>query len=186
MFASIVTSVIAYISTNLDDIFVLTLLLAQAGRAAGGRLIAGHFLGVGCIVALSMLGALGLQGLPLNYVGLLGLVPIAMGIRAWMEGGVDSAPEKQAVGTLGMAMITLGNGGDNLGVYIPLFTGFSSPQRVAAAAVFTVMTVLWVWLADALAKFRIGSAAAKHKRVLIPVVFIGLGVYILLDSGLLG
>ena len=72
MLPSILTSVIAYISTNIDDIFVIILLLSQA--KAKGRLIAGHFLGVGLITLLSMLGALGLQQLPLKYIGFLGLV----------------------------------------------------------------------------------------------------------------
>ena len=71
MIASILTSMVAYISTNIDDIFVLMILLAQTGSKQ--RLIAGHFLGVGLITLISMLGAFGLQNLPLKYVGILGL-----------------------------------------------------------------------------------------------------------------
>ena len=90
MIASLFTSVAAYISTNVDDIFVLMILLAQAAKGTKGRLIAGHFLGVGILTAVSVLGALGLQNLPLKYVGILGLVPIWLGIHAWISRKKDS------------------------------------------------------------------------------------------------
>ena len=90
---SIFTSIIAYISTNIDDIFVIMILLSQAAKGAKGKLVAGHFLGVGVLTVISILGALGLQNLPLNYVGILGLVPIWLGIRAWISRKKDSDDE---------------------------------------------------------------------------------------------
>ena len=84
-------------------------------------------------------------------------------------------------------MITLGNGADNIGVYIPLFPGFSSAERLSAVIVFAVMTALWVFLANMLAEFpKIKSVIEKNKAIAIPVVFIALGVFIILDSGLIG
>ena len=184
MLTSIFTSIIAYISTNIDDIFVIMILLASAG-AAKARLIAGHFLGVGLITVISMLGAFGLQNLPLKYVGLLGLVPIALGIKAWFDRDEEES-EAKGTGVLSMAMITLGNGADNVGVYIPLFTGFSGPERIGAVIIFAVMTSLWVWLANSLAEFpKVKAVIEKYKSIAIPVVFIALGVFIILDSGLL-
>lgn len=184
MLTSILTSIVAYISTNIDDIFVLMILLAQAGDKC--HLIAGHFLGVGLLTAISMLGAFGLQNLPLKYVGILGLVPIALGIKAWFDRG-DGEVEARSVGLLNMAVIALGNGADNVGVYIPLFTGFSGGERIGAVILFAVMTALWVWLANSLAEFpKIKAVIEKYKAIAIPVVFIALGVFIILDSGLLG
>lgn len=191
MLTSIITSAVAYISTNIDDIFVVMILLTQAAGGEKGKLAAGHFLGVGVITAISMLGALGLENLPLKYVGLLGLVPIGLGIKAWLDsrkGTQDSdASDVRVVGALSMAMITVGNGADNLGVYIPLLTGFSNAQRLAAAAVFAGMTALWIFLANSLAEFPgVKAVVGRYRNILIPVVYIFLGVYILLDSGLLG
>ena len=186
MFASILTSIIAYISTNIDDIFVLMILLASSQGAAKHKLIAGHFLGVGLITVISMLGAFGLQNLPLKYVGFLGLVPIALGIKAWFD-REEEETEAKGTGVLSMAMITLGNGADNVGVYIPLFTGFSGGERICAVIIFAVMTALWVWLANSLAEFpKVKAVIEKYKAIAIPVVFIALGVFILLDSGLIG
>lgn len=191
MITSVLTSAVAYISTNIDDIFVIMILLAQAIKGAKGKLITGHFLGVGIVTAISMLGAFGLQNLPLKYVGILGLVPIGLGIKVWIDhkkgADEDDAPDTQSVSLLSMAMITLGNGADNVGVYIPLFTGFSSTERIGAVIVFVVMTALWVFFANSLAEFpKIKAAIGKYKHILIPVVFILLGVYIIMDSGLLG
>lgn len=191
MIASIFTSVVAYVSTNIDDIFVIMILLAQADKRTKGKLIAGHFLGVGLITVASMLGALGLQNLPLKYVGILGLVPIGLGIKAWLDhkkgADGDNAPDAQGVSLLSMAMITVGNCADNVGVYIPLFTGFSGAERIGAVGVFAVMTALWVFLANSLAEFpKVKAAVGKYKHIVIPAVFILLGIYIILDSGLIG
>ena len=184
MLTSVLTSIIAYTGTNIDDIFVLMILLAQT--KGKGRMIAGHFLGVGLLTAISMLGALGLQNLPLRYVGLLGLVPIGLGIKAWLD-REDEKMEAKSVGILSMAMITLGNGADNVGVYIPLFTSFTGGERGGAVVIFAAMTVLWVWLANALAEFpKVKAVIEKYKDIAIPVVFIALGVFIILDSGLIG
>lgn len=176
-----VTALVAYISTNIDDVFVLMLLLCQTRGLAKGRLIAGHFLGVGLIVAVSMLGALGLRQIPLRYAALLGIVPIGLGIKAWMCPENDEKPVKASVGLWSMALITLGNGADNIGVYLPLFTGFSAAERVGAVAVFGLMTGVWVWLANRLSAFpKLRTAIDRYKRVLVPLVFIVLGIYILL------
>lgn len=189
MFGAVLTSVIAYISTNIDDIFVIMIFLAQAGKGTKGKLVAGHFLGVGIVASISMLGAFGLQNLPLKYVGILGLVPIGLGIRAWIQHKreEEDTPKSDSVGLFSMALITLGNGADNVGVYIPLFTGFTGAERTVAVAVFAVMTGVWVFLANTLAEFpQVKAAVGKYKHIVIPVVFVALGVYIILDSGLLG
>ena len=188
MFTTVFTSVVAYISTNIDDIFIIMILLAQANRTTKYQLVAGHFLGVGLITLLSLLGAFGLQNLPLKYVGFLGLVPIGLGIKACFDrDDTDETPVTKNIGFLSMAMITLGNGADNIGVYIPLFTGFSTTERIGAAIAFTVMTAVWLWFANALAEFpKIKAIIIKYKAFLIPAVFIALGVFIILDSGLLG
>ncbi len=187
MAKSIITSVIAYISTNVDDILILMLLLSQVRGVAKGRLITGHFLGVGLITVISMLGALGLQKLPVKYTGLLGIVPIILGIRAWFDRDGDEGTGTAAPGVLGMAMITLGNGADNIGVYLPLFTALTNTERIVAIGVFILMTALWVRLAQSFATLpKLKAIIEKYKTILIPIVFISLGVFIVLDSGLLG
>ena len=189
MTGCVLASVAAYAGTNIDDIFILMLLLAQAPKAERRRIAVGHCLGVGGITLLSLLGALGLQSLPLQYTGLLGLVPVFLGVRAWLQsgkGGEDAAAPR-AVGTIGMAVVTLGNGADNIGVYIPLFAGFSWAQRLCAAAVFAAMTALWLYLGGRLAGLPgVKAAVCRWKHVAVPLVFLALGAYIMVSSGLFG
>ena len=183
---TIITSIAAYISTNIDDIFILMILLAQATGTVKRKLIAGHFLGVGVISLISMLGAFGLRNLPLQYVGLWGLVPIGLGIKAWLCRNREDG-EAHVMGLASMAMITIGNGADNVGLYVPLFTGFSGEERIEAVIIFAAMTALWIWLAGTLAGFpQVKEIVERYKTLAVPVIFIALGVFILLDSGIIG
>ena len=188
MLSAIVSSAAAYAATNLDDLFVLMLRLAACRHPR--RLAAGHILGVGTLTAIGLLGALGLQRLPLQYTGLLGFVPILLGVRALLpRSGADEedVPAANDIGVFGMALTTLGNGADNLGVYIPLFTGFTGGQCLIAVLVFTVLTALWLWLAQTLAGLpRLHSLLQKYRHIAVPAILLPLGICILLGSGLFG
>lgn len=171
----------AFIATNLDDLFVLMLLFGQAdGRRARLRITAGQFLGIGLLTLASMVAALGLGRVPDRYLRLLGLVPILLGLRAWKNRKEeDAAPS--AAGLLTTAALTVANGGDNLGVYIPMFAGCTAAQLATTAAVFALLCGLWCLLAEKLASLpRIQALIRRTKGVLVPVVLILLGVGILL------
>lgn len=188
MLSAVVSSVAAYAATNLDDLFVLMLLLAACRHPR--RLAAGHVLGVSALTVIGLLGALGLQQLPLQYTGLLGFVPILLGIRALLQrhsAEEADVPAANDVGIFGMALTTLGNGADNLGVYMPLFTGFTGGQCLIAVLVFAALTALWLWLARALAGLpRLRSILQKYRHIAVPVILLTLGVCIVLGSGLFG
>ena len=173
------TAILAFISTNIDDILVLTLLLSAASRSRF-PLSAGYVSGVAAITALSAFAAAGLQMFPENTLRLLGLVPILLAVRAWRSRGDDNAPPIHPT-FAGAMLITLGSGADNLGVYIPLFAR-SAPRTIALSALtFLLMAVLWCALAA-----RIASLPALRRFIdrrahrLIPPVFILLGLYILI------
>ncbi len=86
MITSLAASLIAFISTNIDDVFVLMLLFAQAeGRKSMKNISAGQYFGISVLVAVSILGAFGVQCMPQRYIALLGLIPIALGIREYLE-----------------------------------------------------------------------------------------------------
>ena len=79
-----------------------------------------------------------------------------------------------------MALITIANGADNIGVYIPLFAGFSLWQMGTALSVFSLMTGLWCLLSIRLSDLPVlQKLLRKYKPVLIPAVYILLGLYIL-------
>ena len=81
---------------------------------------------------------------------------------------------------LAVAAVTVANGGDNLGVYIPLFA--AEPYAIPAfALIFGVMTALWCALARVLIGHRIlGESIRHYGHWVLPLVLVALGIYILL------
>jgi cadmium resistance transport/sequestration family protein len=185
---TVVTAVGVFAGTDVDDIIVLTVLFL-AGRTVGrptkAHVIAGQYLGIAALVAVSAIAAVGLLIVPQHWIGLLGLAPIALGIRGLVAAATnrDSDTPVAAAGVLSVAAVTIANGADNLSVYIPLFRTIGPGDSLLTVAVFAVMVA--VWLAAA---FWLGS----HKRVvalverfghwLVPVVFVAIGALILIRS----
>lgn len=176
-------AVALYSATNLDDIVLLTVLYAGAGgRAARRRILAGRYLGTAVLTGVSILGSRGAQLLPERYVGLLGILPILLGIRAILaRGDDDAAPD--AVSTASVAMLTISSGADNLGVYIPAFAAYTGAQLTVTAAFFAAMTAVLCIAAERLAGLPlVGEKIKKYKRIIVPVVLIALGVMILAEA----
>ena len=172
----------AFVGTNLDDLLILMLLFAQADDRAGRRRIAaGQYLGIGALTAFSMLCALGLGRVPGEYLRLLGLVPILLGLRAWRTRN-QPAETVSSVGVLSTALLTMANGGDNLGVYIPLFAGDTAGQLAVTAAAFALLCGLWCLFAAKLASLpRVQAVIRNWKGILVPAVLILLGLSIILS-----
>ena len=193
MFSVILTSTLSFISTNIDDIFMLMLFFAQCHTLyAKAKVAAGQYLGIGVLTALSLLGAYGLQILPQPYIGLLGLLPLALGAKALLSNSPeedsqdsDSVPSS-APGLLSVTLVTIAGGGDNIGVYIPLFAGLSPTEQICSLVVFALSTGLWCLLADRLSRLPVvQNIIQRYKHILIPTVLIGLGLYILIDAYLI-
>jgi cadmium resistance transport/sequestration family protein len=199
MLSLILTSTIAFVCTNIDDIFVVALFYAQIddeqkkqGKLKKQHVIMGQYLGVGILVVVSLLGAYGLNFVHLRHAGLLGLVPITLGIKAWVDYKKENIPSRgergrgakmTSHGILSVAAVVAANGGDNLGVYIPLFTGYAAYQILATILVFVFMTALWCFLGDKIASLpEIKSAIQKYEHIVIPIVFIALGMYIMMKN----
>ena len=190
MFETLLSAALAFAGTNTDDIFILMILYAQAEDRRGTMSVtAGQFLGLGILTAVSMLAALGTQLFLAEYVHLLGLVPLALGIRAlplWHreeEKGEAKHYAGRQISAVSTALITAANGADNLSVYIPLFSQYSLSDFLLTLFVFALMTALWC---------RLGSSAADHpyvrkvlvryKHIIVPAVLIVLGLLILVSG----
>ncbi|AEV74081.1 putative permease, cadmium resistance protein [Mycolicibacterium rhodesiae NBB3] len=70
--------------THIDDIVVLALFFGHAGgsRSAAARVVIGQYLSFIGILAVSVVGAVGVDLLPEEFVPYLGLLPLALGLRA--------------------------------------------------------------------------------------------------------
>lgn len=208
MLEVIISAIMSFIGTNFDDLFVDTIFFAGvSGEKQGRSIVIGKYLGIGALVFVSLLGAFGLQLLPGKYIGLLGLVPMGLGIKAAIDyfnernsaqaecfaGGndinkADEEPNLQKHRSLlwSVALVTIANGADNISVYIPLFAGYAFRQLGVLVCVFAVMIAVWCLIAKRLADWPLlKGALIKYKGVIVPVVFVALGVYIMVENFLL-
>ena len=189
MIASVAASVIAFITTNIDDLFILMLLYGQTQFPAQERKISlGHTLGIAFLTLISLLTAFGTRVLPVQSVRILGLIPIFLGIRTlidyWRTHN-DPAAEHSCCtggpGILSTAAVTIANGADNIGVYVPLFAGFTAEQLVIAFIVFFLINVLWCRLGRKLSDLPvIRNVISRYKEPAAGIVFILIGLYVFL------
>jgi cadmium resistance protein CadD (predicted permease) len=178
-----------FAGTNVDDLLVLTVLFLAArasGRPRRWQIWAGQYAGIGVLVGVSVLAALGLTIVPDRWVGLLGLVPLALGVRglvsAFRRAGGEEAPPV-ATGALTVAGVTIANGADNIAVYTPLFRTVGAGPSAATIAVFAVLVAVWCAAASWLGSHgRVVAVVELYGHWLVPLVFITIGLVIL--SGL--
>jgi cadmium resistance protein CadD (predicted permease) len=195
--SALAVGVLAFFFTNIDDLFVVSALFADR-LLAKRAVVIGQFLGIGALTLASAAAALLAAAVPAGWLALLGVVPLLMGLNRLgdLRGGEREDDEQIRLGehraqrrlhsqALAVAAITIGNGGDNLAVYIPMFAG--TPRAVPAyAAVFAAMTALWCLVAWALVDNRVAGHLLRplaHRA--LPLVLIGLGLYILSGAAVL-
>jgi cadmium resistance transport/sequestration family protein len=188
---TLTTAALAFIATNLDDLLMLMLLFSQVpSRFSPRQIFWGRYLGFAALVALSLPGFFGGLVLPKPVIGLLGIVPIAIGLQALLsqDDGEDvqlMIPIKLPWLSAQVAMVaglTFANGGDNIGVYVSLFAGQTWVQLGLTLAVFTVMVAVWYWIAQRLVSHpAVSSRLAQMGQRLVPLVLIGLGLFILTE-----
>jgi cadmium resistance protein CadD (predicted permease) len=193
-----------FAATNIDDIVVLALFFGQAkGRAAALQVVLGWYAGYVVVLAgVVAVGVVGARLLPESVIPLLGLLPLVLGLRAawrtwrtWRAGrvgGPTSGDEDFAwtaagpgVGTT--AAVSLANGGDNIGVYVPVFTASRPGEQLVYVVVFLVLIAVWC-AAGRLVASRpvVARAMTRWGHIVLPVVLIGLGLSILIEGHVSG
>jgi len=165
--------------TNADDLVLLTLFFAR--RIPARRVVAGQYLGFSGIILLSLAGVLAALAIPHGWIRALGLLPLALGVRQLYR-VISRAPSGVHGGTYGVvsiALIILTNGADNVGVYVPFFL-VNRPALSWILASYAVFVGMWClvgrWIGNHPAVLR---GVDRWGHWLMPVVLIGLGIYIL-------
>ncbi|MBW4421474.1 MAG: cadmium resistance transporter [Myxacorys californica WJT36-NPBG1] len=198
LITAIPTGITAFIATNLDDIVILLLFFSQINAVFRRRhIIIGQYLGFATLVLASLPGFFGGLVFPRDWVGMLGILPIAIGMSRLLTPNTDE-PENESEtaqaenSTLAMlfspqsysvAAVTFANGGDNVGIYVPLFANCTWDSLLVILGVFFSMVSLWCYAAYQLIRVpAIADTLARYGNHLVPFVLIGLGVLILIDS----
>ncbi len=192
---SIFLAFTVYISTSIDYLFILLIVFSQNHTKKGLRQIFfGQYLGTGILVAVSLLAAYVLNFIPRDWIiGLLGLIPIYLGVRVALAGEEGEEEEKvvEKLGSTGtirlfwtVSLITIASGGDNLGIYIPYFTSLSFSEIITALIIFAISIAVLCYISYKLAKLSfVSETLEKYERIIVPIVFIGLGIFIMIENG---
>lgn len=193
MIQNIVTSIILYSGTAVDLLIILMLFFAKRkSRKDIINIYLGQFLGSVSLILLSLLFAFVLNYVPSKEIlGLLGLIPIFLGLKVLLLGDSDG----EAIAKDGLrkddknliflvAMITFAScGADNIGVFVPYFTTLNLANLIVTLLTFLVMIYLLVFSAQKLAQVpSVGETLEKYSRWFIAVVYLGLGMYILIEN----
>ena len=193
MVQNVVTSIILYSGTAVDLLIILMLFFAKRkSRKDIINIYLGQFLGSVSLILLSLLFAFVLNYIPSKEIlGLLGLIPIFLGLKVLLLGDSDG----EAIAKDGLrkdnknliflvAMITFAScGADNIGVFVPYFTTLNLANLIVALLTFLVMIYLLVFSAQKLAQVpSVGETLEKYSRWFIAVVYLGLGMYILIEN----
>jgi cadmium resistance protein CadD (predicted permease) len=173
----------AFISTNIDDLFLLVGFLSDRSFSRG-HIFAGQILGMAAIVAISLAAAWAALAISPGRVGLLGLAPIVIGVgKLLRRGKSDEEGQPTAAGILQVAAVTVVNGGDNIAAFTPIFATQGSREMIATLAIFAVLTLVWCFVALWLVRHTaLGRPLRRYGHVLLPFILIGLGVLILYRS----
>lgn len=193
MIQNVVTSIILYSGTAVDLLIILMLFFAKRkSRKDIINIYLGQFLGSVSLILLSLLFAFVLDYIPSKEIlGLLGLIPILLGLKVLLLGDSDG----EAIAKEGLrkdnknliflvAMITFAScGADNIGVFVPYFTTLNLANLIVALLTFLVMIYLLVFSAQKLAQVpSVGETLEKYSRWFIAVIYLGLGMYILIEN----
>jgi cadmium resistance protein CadD (predicted permease) len=192
----IAIGVAAFAATNIDDIFVLMMFSSSSSMTFPVKqVVLGQYIGIGLLVAISALGSFISLAVPTYIIALLGIVPILIGAKKLVifrkknesnskQQAVQNKKKKKNLVFAAVAAVTFSNGGDNIGVYTPLFAKYNSLSQITTlATIFMAMTAVWCITAYYLVNHPlVASKIRRIGHIILPFVLIGLGIYILTES----
>jgi cadmium resistance protein CadD (predicted permease) len=191
---SIGTACSSFAITNIDDMFVLVTFFAEAAASRTTtplKITIGQYLGFTIIVIISMIGFGVSLALPSEPIGFLGLLPILLGIWKLFEILFPGEEEEEEGNSriadlksiLKVASITVMNGGDNIGTYVPLFSQAKGTEIAVYVVVYYILLGIWclaAWLL--MGQRHVLRLVEKYMQWVIPFLYIGLGIYITVKS----
>ncbi|MBD0387826.1 MAG: cadmium resistance transporter [Nostoc sp. C3-bin3] len=196
---AITTGVTAFSATNIDDIVILTLLFSQINKTFRSRhIVAGQYLGFAALILASLPGFLGGLIIPQDWIRLLGLMPIIIGVNSLLKREEDSPEEAEeetepsspsiiasflSPQTCNVAAIAFANGSDNISVYVPLFANSELDSLLVILSVFFSLVGVWCYTAYKLTYLpAIAHFLTENGNTFVPCILIGLGIFIVTEN----
>ena len=190
----------AFVSTNIDDIFLLILFFSNSLKFPSYQVVIGQYIGIGLLVAISIIISFISLVIPAFIIGFMGIIPIIIGIKKLIEyykkkkePDTNSSKNKlirttnfsrPSLSFLSVAAITFSNGGDNIGIYTPLFASNNTiDQIVILVIIFIIMTAVWCGVSYYLVNHSfLANSIQRIGHLVLPFVLIGLGISIMVGE----
>jgi cadmium resistance protein CadD (predicted permease) len=205
---TIATGAAVALATTFDDNIYLTSFFSKVSRTFRPRhVVVGEFLGFSALVGISLIGFFGGLIVSDMWLGLLGIIPIMIGIHQLMSKDDDNSEDitheieqihtevgrpriKQSLWstikdpkTHRVSAVTISNGGNNVGIYIPLFASSTLPSLSIILSVCYMTIDFWCFCSYNLTRFPgISALVARYGRKIAPFVIIYLGLSIIIKN----
>ena len=183
-----ISAIILSISTSIDYLLLLILLFSKVkNRGDKQHIYLGQLLASFILIVSSFIISQFANLLPSEcMIGLLLIFPILLGIRILIESEEDVQISDKTIGVLSVLLLSLASGADNLGIFSPYFTTLTMPEFIVTAVIILLGTTVIYFIADAFGSLSpISEFLEKYERIILPLVFVLLGVYILIEFGTL-
>jgi cadmium resistance protein CadD (predicted permease) len=207
LISTVVIGISVAFATTFDDNLYLTAFFGKVNRSFRPKhIIIGEFLGFTALVLASLPGFFGGLIIPSTWIGLLGLLPITIGISNLISreeeaqtvqavsvdlpSPVKSGRQKKSLlatirdpQTYRVSAVTVANGGNNIGIYVPLFASSSLPSLGVILCVCYLAIGAWCLLSYKLTRNPLMTPVlTRYGRKVFPFVLIYLGLSILIKS----
>ena len=189
----ILSGAAAYVSTSIDNLIILALVFSRAKtRQDKLAVYLGDLAGTSVLVVTALILAFILHFVPDQWLlGLLGIIPIVMGVKLLIAGDddddavVNQTLKQRRSLFVSMALITIAScGADNIGIYVPYFVTLTPGAVVVVLLTFFVMLTLFCLTGYLLVKLPVVARFLdQYGRWLTAAVYILLGLYIMYESG---
>lgn len=182
----VAVSVIAFASTNLDNLLMLVALLAVSSSRPL-PILAGYLMASLIVVGAALLVAQVGDLIHARYVGLLGLIPIALGLHGLLglvrRSSETATPSRTSAGVWRTAAMVLPMSSDSFAVYVPLLADTNPVHDAVAAGTILISAMVSAGTAGMLvARPGLGARIGWLGERLVPWLMIGVGVYVLADT----
>lgn len=189
IFILVITGILAFVATNIDDLFLLMIFFANKDYK-NNQIFIGQYLGVSFLILISLLGYFFKFIVPMSFIGLLGIFPIIIGIKSLIdlknrdeEDEIDENLKSKGSSIVTVAFVSFINGGDNIGVYTPLFATLGIYQSFVIVVIFMIMIGIWCLISQYLTNHRvIGDKIKNYGHLIFPFVLIALGISIIFSN----
>lgn len=187
----ILGAIIAFTATNIDDLFMLILFFGNKNFKRS-HVVAGQYLGIFSLITISSVGYFFKFIIPHQLIALLGILPIAIGTKELknftnpqkVEKKVSYQDNTDNISSITqIAAITFSNGGDNIGIYMPLFASVSINELIQTIIIFALMIGLWCFIAFKMVNHKLfKNKIEKYAHIIFPFVLIAIGLFILIKN----